>query len=374
MMKLAEVTDTPTRKKFIEAGKFIYKNDPDWVCHLDTDIEQVFDPKTNEYFSDGEAIRWVLEDGKGNLLGRVAAFYSRRNFAGQEHKIGGMGFFECVNDKKAAHTLMDACKNWLQSKGIDGMEGPVNFGERDKYWGLMVEGFKNPSYQENYNPLYYKELFESYGFEKIIEQLTSEMERGEFNYERFNKLGSRILANPRYTFKHFEKKNVQQFARDFVYIYNLAWQHHEGFTPLTYERMLQLMQGFMPIVVEDLIWFAYADGEPAGFYVNLVDVNQVFKKLKGKFNLWAKLKFMYYLKTSKINRVRGIAYGVNPKYHNLGLDTGMIMKFHEAIQTHPEVKYVEMAWIGDFNPKMHSLLQSLGARRSKVHYTYRLLF
>jgi hypothetical protein len=30
----------------------------------------------------------------------------------------------------------------------------------------------------------------------------------------------------------------------------------------------------------------------------------------------------------------------------------------------------ELSWIGDFNPKMHSLFNALGAHTSKIHYTY----
>lgn len=372
-MRIVEVVDSATQKQFLQAGKNLYKEDKNWVCPLDNDIDRVFDSKVNEYFDGGEAIRWILVDESNELLGRVAAFYTKEMLE-QEEKNGGMGFFECVEDETASQLLMDTAKNWLKNKGFKGMDGPINFGERDKYWGLMVEGFENPSYQENYNPPYYKTFFENYGFEKEIEQSTSELIKGEFNFERFNKLGSRVLKNSKYEFRHFEKKNYKKYAVDFAHIYNLAWEHHDGFTPLTVKRVEQLMEEFLPIVMEDVIWFAYADGEPAAFYVNLIDVNQIFKPLKGKFGWWEKIRFFIHLKTKPVNRVRGIAYGVIPKYHNLGLDTGMIMKFYDALQTHPEVKYVEMAWIGDFNPKMHSLLHSVGAKRTKVHYTYRHTF
>lgn len=372
-MRILEVTDNTTKKWFLQAGKDLYKNDSEWVCPLDNDIEKVFDPAANQYFNGGAAKRWVLKADDGKILGRVAAFYTK-DMANANPKVGGMGFFECVDDAQAANLLFDTCKQWLQQNGFEGMDGPINFGERDKFWGLMVQGFKNPSYQENYNPPYYKELFENYGFTTLIEQTTSELTRGEFDFERFNKLGSRVLQNSRYEFKHFKKSEMKKFAADFTHIYNLAWQHHDGFVPLTQQRVEQLMKEFLPIVMEDVIWFAYADGEPAGFYVNLIDVNQIFKRLHGKFGLWQKLKFFYYLKTKPVDRVRGIAYGVIPKYHNLGLDTGMIMKFYHAVHAKPHLKQVEMAWIGDFNPKMHSLLHAVGAKVAKVHYTYRLMF
>ena len=47
---------------------------------------------------------------------------------------------------------------------MEAMDGPVNFGETDKYWGLLVDGFTHPSFDVPYNPPYYQDLFEYYGF------------------------------------------------------------------------------------------------------------------------------------------------------------------------------------------------------------------
>ena len=32
--------------------------------------------------------------------------------------------------------LFDTAREWLKSKGMEAMDGPINFGETDKYWGL----------------------------------------------------------------------------------------------------------------------------------------------------------------------------------------------------------------------------------------------
>ena len=39
-------------------------------------------------------------------------------------------------------------------------------GSRERWWGLLVEGFdREPNYQCNYSPPYYKDFFETYGFQ-----------------------------------------------------------------------------------------------------------------------------------------------------------------------------------------------------------------
>lgn len=373
-MRIKEVTSRKDAADFIKVQHILYKNDDHWVAPLNKDMEAVFDPEQNPFFKTGEVKRWLLLDKNNRLCGRVAAFFDQKYMNQDGKKIGGMGFFECINDLQSAFLLFDTCKTWLQSKGLDGMDGPINFGEKDRFWGLMVSGFKDPSYLENYNPAFYQSFFETYGFNKIIEQSTSEIKLSDFNRERFGRIASRVLNNPAYRFEHYKDNEIERFAKDFMSIYNQAWSHRPDFSPMTYERVMTTLKALQPILKEDLIWFAYANNEPAGFYINTIDVNQIFKHLRGKLNFWAKVKFLWYRTFGRVDRCRGIVFGVIPKYQNLGLETGMIMKLYEVIMTYKHLRTSELSWIGDFNPKMHSLFEALGAKTTKVHYTYRKLF
>ena len=38
--------------------------------------------------------------------------------------------------RTAASLLFDTAREWLKSRGMEAMDGPINFGETDKYWGL----------------------------------------------------------------------------------------------------------------------------------------------------------------------------------------------------------------------------------------------
>ena len=121
-------------------------------------------------FKHGDAIRWVLKDEKNDLIGRIAVFYDKNKAYHNLQPTGGIGFFECINDQEAADFLFDAAKGWLSSKGMEAMDGPVNFGENFVNWGLLVEGFMQPTYGMPYNFPYYKDLFEQYGFKKYFDQ------------------------------------------------------------------------------------------------------------------------------------------------------------------------------------------------------------
>jgi hypothetical protein len=367
--ELITVDSHTLAEEFIRFPKKLYQRDANYIMPLDADIRQVFDPAQNPAFKLGECTRWILKSGN-ETVGRIAAFYTKIEKTGI--LTGGCGFFECIDQQEAANSLFDAAKAWLQQKNCVFMDGPINFGERDSFWGLMVGGFANPSYRENYNLPYYKALFENYGFKPEIGQTTSLISEEIFNFERFSKLASRVFANPVYTFDYIHKNNIEKYAKDFIEIYNQAWEFHENFIPMTYDKIMVLMKQMKPILVEELNVFAYANGIPVGFYITVLDVNQVFKHVNGKMNLLGKLKFLYY--KPKVTRIRGIVFGVIPKYHNLGLEIALIMKFREAMQRNPQYKDNELAWIGDFNPKMLSMFESMGAQEIKKHITYRYNF
>ncbi|MCC6817880.1 MAG: GNAT family N-acetyltransferase [Bacteroidia bacterium] len=367
--RIEKVENTEQAKEFLNFPKRLYANDANYIMPLDIDIENVFNPTYNPAFETGECERWILKDGS-KILGRIAAFYNK--VEKNDSLTAGCGFFECVKDKEAAFNLFDTAKNWLKSKGCTYMDGPINFGDRDSFWGLMVEGFASPSYRENYNFPYYKEFFEAYGFKSEIGQTTSLIDESMFNFERFSKLASRVFNNPAYTFEHFKTSKINKYAEDFVTIYNKAWAFHENFVPMTKEKILIRMREMAPIVVEDLNIFAYNNGVPVGFYLTVIDVNQIFKHVNGKMNWLGKLKFLYYKK--HVKRIRGVVFGVVPEFHNLGIEVALIMKFRENMIKRKQYNQNELAWIGDFNPKMLSMFESMGAQPVKRHITYRYLF
>lgn len=127
---LQEVTTPAAEREWLDLPKKIYKGNRNWVCPLDVDVREVFDPAKNELFADGEAVRWVVRDRQGAVVGRIAAFYNREKAALEEQPTGGCGFFEAIDDQQVADMMFDAARMWLASRGMEAMDGPINFGQR----------------------------------------------------------------------------------------------------------------------------------------------------------------------------------------------------------------------------------------------------
>ncbi len=202
MFSLMEVTNSHSRKEFLEFPVSLYKNEPNWIRPIDSDIENIFNPSINKHHAHGESIRWILKNYSGETVGRIAAFYDTSLFGSVEIPAGGIGFFECINDRQAAFMLFETAKKWLESRNLEAMDGPVNFGVRDNFWGCLVEGFHEPVYNMPYNFPYYKDLFESYGFRNYINQYTykRDVQGGGNLHPLVRRSAERVLKNPDYSF------------------------------------------------------------------------------------------------------------------------------------------------------------------------------
>ena len=376
-MQILPVTDKTTAERFLEVAVVLNHKDPQWIRPLDKDINEIFDVSKNKAYRFGETIRWILTDDEGKLIGRIAAFTNKKyKNKGDEVPVGGIGFFECINNQDAADLLFDNARHWLTSKGMEAMDGPINFGERDRWWGLITQGYFEPLYRMNYNPPYYVTLFENYGFKVFYNQVC-------FGLDAAKKIAPKTLEryrmhneNPEISMRLIEKEKLEKYAVDFVTIYNKAWAGHGGLKELAKEQVLIMLKQMKPVMDEKVVYFAYHKEEPIAMFINLPDINQYFKHFKGKFGLMQKLEFVWRQRFRKSRKFVGLVFGIVPEWQGTGIDSFLIGECARIVQVDPLLyTQYEMQWIGDFNPKMINLAESFGDTfRSRNLATYRYLF
>lgn len=226
----------------------------------------------------------------------------------------------------------------------------------------------------NYNPPYYVDFFESYGFQIYFNQLCFGMEVSDNFSDKYQKRHQDLKKNPDLSVRHIEKNNLEKYAKDFAYVYNKSFaQHGEGKT--IDERMaIKIFKSMKPVLDEKISCFAYEKEEPIACWINLPDLNFYFKRLNGKFDLYHKLKFLWLKKTIGCPRFAGIVFGIIPKWQGKGVDAYMILEAANYFLPITDYKQYEMQWIGDFNPKMVNIASALGADVSRKLATYRYLF
>jgi len=373
-MEVIEVKDNSTTKVFHKVPREIYKDDQNWVSPLEALEDAVFDPAKNAFYKHGDGTRWILIDDDGKAIGRIGAFFNGNRAYTFNQPTGGCGYFECINDQSAANLLFDTAKDWLSVHGMEAMDGPVNFGENLINWGLLVEGFIQQGFGMPYNKPYYLQLFENYGFEVYFEQYSYHLNHKEPFPERFWKIAEWVAKKPNFRFEHVRFDNIEKYIQDFVKIYEQAWARHDNHKSVDLEDIRGMMKIAKFIAEEEFIWFAYYNDEPVLLFGMIPDWNQILKKLNGKLNWWSLLKFAWYKKIRTITRSRILIMGVVPKFQGTGLESAVFWHMDKVMQRKLWINEVELSWVGDVNPKMMAIYQSVGGVHAKTHYPMRYLF
>ncbi|MDP6908545.1 MAG: hypothetical protein QF371_03515 [Flavobacteriales bacterium] len=377
-MQLVEVKTKAQANEWVLISVELHTNDPNFIRPVDQEIHDVFDPEKNRVFNleGSKVIRWTLKnDGKN--IGRIAAFVNGKTFNNETQPTGGCGFFECIDDQSAADHLFDAAKKWLTDNGMEAMDGPINFGERDKFWGVLIDGFVEQNYGMLYNPPYYQKLYENYGFQLYFRQYTYGRDVGktkDFD-ERFYERAKQALDNPDISFRHITKKELEKAPQYFHDVYNAAWGGHSGVKPMTLQQCQKMFKKLKPIADLRLLYFGFYKDQPISFFISIPELNQLFKHVNGKMDIIGKIKFMYHKWTGSCNKMLGLVFGVIPEWHGKGVESAMVISFSDiAWNQGLPYKTIEMNWCGDFNPKMMRVCEQLGSEIVRTHATYRYLF
>lgn len=377
-MAILEVNSPETAQSFLDCVEALYRDHPNYIRPLDQDLSTVFDEKKNKFLrGGGEACRWIFQNSAGKTIGRVAAFHHPDLPLRADYPIGGMGFYECIDDDDVSRQLFDACKNWLAERGFKAMDGPVNFGQRDRFWGLLAEGRDRPPvYGMLYHPAYYEEHFRNYGFDVFFQQYTYGRELNtDYGKKEAYDICERFLSDPKFHIETASKKNLEKYAEDFRIIYNAAWGgSHEHFKTLSERKAMAIIKSIGPIMDEDIMIFYYYDNKPISFFIAIPDINRIIRDFNGKFGLWQKMKFMWRLKTGGTRQILGMVYGVVPEFQGKDVEGVVMITAKDRALATGRYDNIEMNWVGDFNPKMISKVTNADSVKIKTHLTMRYIW
>lgn len=377
-MRAVKVTDKSTLKAWHALPKAIYAKDANYIPHLKQDIDKVFDPKKNKLYREGGVSeRWIFYNDKNELVGRVAAFVNPKTSKAEEQPTGGMGFFECINDQPTANFIFDTCKAYLVEQGMEAMDGPINFGERNQFWGCLSKNFTDPnSYGMNYNPPYYVELFEHYGWQVYFDQYLYERDALALPQPVFVRKYEQLTEHYKMEIRNVKGLSTERMASDFRKVYNGGWGGHAGFKEMTESASLKIIKSMKPVIDPHIVLFVYHEGEPIAFYVNIPELNEIFCYVNGNLNWWGKLVFLYHKWRGTPHTLVGIIFGVVKEWQGRGVEGAMIKAMSDYIHGCKKPPYTRtvLQWIGDFNPKMLKVADNLGGSRYRELKTFRYLF
>jgi hypothetical protein len=232
-----EIRRVETRRElrtFINLPLSMYKGNPCWVPPILFDELATLSKDRNPAFEFSEAEYWLAyRDGK--LAGRIAALINRRYVEKWGNKYGRFGWVEFIEDFDVASALFRTAEDWLRSKGMVGVNGPMGFTDLDKE-GLLVEGFDELGTMPMiYNHPYYPGYIERLGYNKDVDWLEYEVKVPDSIPEKV--LRVQELVSKRTGIHIYEWKKTSElknkFAKDIFALLDEAYAHLYGTTPLS---------------------------------------------------------------------------------------------------------------------------------------------
>jgi GNAT superfamily N-acetyltransferase len=353
------------RKAFIELPYRLYKNDPNWVPPLRSDIATLIDPKRHPYHQHAKSELFLARDANGKVVGRIAATRNMVHEETHNDHVGFFGFFEMERDPAIAQVLLGAARAWLADQGLTTMRGPASFSLNEEC-GLLVEGFDTPPMvMMPHNPPWYAEMLEGAGLRKSKDLLAYlrdhvEPEQRLLDFER--------VATERYqvTIRKFDKSKFFEEIETIRTLYNEAWEANWGHVPMTEAEFNFIAKQMKPVADFDFVAFVYVRGELAGFALALPDLNQALKHMGGRLLPLGWAKGLWHGR--HIDAVRVLTLGVLPKYRRTGA-AEMLYLYLMRVAVRKRIKRAEFSWLLEDNYAIRTPMEKIGGR---VYKRYRL--
>jgi len=375
-VKIIKVRTKSDLKKFIMLPWEIYKDDPNWVPPLISEMKKTLKPFINPAtrIARQKECELFLALKNDKPVGRI---FTGINWALNQKKNERMGYFslfECINDTDVSNALFDNAFSWFKGKGISIVRGPVSTegADMDELKGLLIDAFNSPPVIMNtYNPEYYVKLMENYGLEKFKDLYAYYLDPSEI----FKKDPTKVIEYSKrkygYRVDTINLNNLENELKDIKYILDLAVPDEwEDLAAPDFSEIESLAKGLVDLVDPDIVLIARTnENRPIGFLVALPDYNQLLIHLNGRlltpFSLYKYLKYK-----KKINGARIFIMFVIPEFRKKGVSFAL---YHQCFVNGLKKGYTwgEGSTIGEDNLRMRTDIESMGARRYKTYRVYK---
>ena len=364
-LEIHRVTSRRDMDRFVRLPWRIYQEDNHWVPPLMKDVRFKLDRTRHPFFEHAEMDLFLASRNK-QVLGRIAAIVDHRYNEYHREQTGNFGMFECIEEYNVARSLFSTAEKWCQNQGMNRIRGPMNLSMNDEC-GCLLEGYdSDPVIMMPYNPGYYLQFLERYGFVKA-KDLYAYLKNDIGVPGRIEKLVERVKKKENLVVRPVNMKQLQRELEIIIDIYNDAWKVNWGFVPMTEKEMRLMARELKPIVEPELVLIAEVNGQPVGVSITVPDVNQVLKKLNGK--LWPTGFFRFLFLKKKITGLRALVFGMKKDYRRTAISTVLYYETEKA-GARLGYRWCEMSWNLEDNTLINRFDEAVGGKLYKKYRIY----
>ena len=287
-------------RKFVKFRIDLYRDSPYAVPPLYMDEMTTLDPKKNPAFEFCEAQCFMAFDGE-TPVGRICAMVNHRANEIWKNHSGRFGFVDFIDDAAVSRALFTAAEDWVRSKGMHSLHGPLGFTDLDQE-GMLVEGFDQMGTMATlYNHPYYPKHLESMGYVKDADWVEYRITIPDAVPERMRRIAEMVMKKYKVRIlKYSDRKKLMKdgYIQKLFELVNDSYSHLYGFTPLTQAQIDYYTKLYVPMLnLNYLVLIVNAGGELVGMGVTLPSLSEALRKAQGKlfpfgvFHILKALKF-----------------------------------------------------------------------------------
>lgn len=365
------VTTSAERRLFSNLPWTLYRSDPHWIPPLRMNQDELLNYRRHPFYV-RSSIQTFLAYRAGQPVGRIAAIVNRPHNDRYQDRLGFFGFFESIHDRAVSDALFDAASAWLRDHSLTHVRGPAN-PSMNYECGLLVDGFDSPpTFMMTYNPSYYVELIEGYGFVKGRDLFAYAATPEDINPDddRLVNMAQQAVSFSGATIRPLDKRHFARDVEVFIQLYNASLDVNWGFVPLEPAEMRALAGSLKHLLIPDLTLFAEVDGKAVGTVCGLPDYNPRIKRIDGSFKPWRGGGVFTLLSSKRdFKRIRVLSINVMPEYQKWGLGLAlMISLIPTALGL--GIRQAEFSWIDEDNKLARKGLEKAGAKIEKTFRMY----
>ena len=358
---ISTVTSKKDFKEFFKTPWYIYKNDNNWVAPFWIEYRDFFNKK-NLYWTHSKC-KLFIASKNNKVVGRIAAIIDYKFLKTAGKNIGYFGFFECINEYDCANALFKRAMDWLSSKGMIIMRGPIN-GRVDVGCGFLQTGFDSrPSLLSSYSPPYYLSFAKKFNMKKARDQLLYYIDLTKPIPKKLQEKAQQC-AESGITVRQFNRLNTEKELKWWVNIFLQTFSNHWGFVPVSPEEVRTRFG------IKQLRWFidtplfliAEFNGSPVAYIWSIPDYNQIFHKMNGRLGPYQILQF--FLTKHQINMGKMPLIGIKEDFRNQSIAS--YLNYLTMIEMRKR-GYIgaEVGWIDEGNAPAHTTIAITGAKLYK---------
>jgi hypothetical protein len=362
--RVENVADARTWSDFLRLPQVIYRDDPNWVAPLSSEVRRTLDASTNPYFERARLGLFICYHDD-EPLARACAVVGSGAWRGAGGKCALFGFYEAVDDPEASGRLFDAVTRFCREAGADRIEGPFNPNHYCEL-GLQTSGFGTaPAFFETYNPRYYAALLAAVGFSAVQRLHTrSNPNVGAYIRQRYGRV-ARPSTQGEYRVRPFRLLDMRHELERIRSVFNDAFADNWHFLPLSAAEYSFAAKHLFFVTYPRLVALVEHHGNPVGVAQCALDVNPLLRQLGGRATLGGTARFL-----AGRRRIRNaVVYAVGIKRDHRGTDAYRLLLSY-LLWVLRDCRVLTTTWMTDENIPALRLARRFGLEPSKYFAIY----